>query len=113
MSSQLVYSFPLKDKDMIVPMKTKSSLSIEGEKIHVDSALLFQRLIAVYSLEELSTDFENKSSTRPMPLFDKDDLINEADKPKLEHNLSNLLPETVHVIIPPNSNYVLDGGSFA
>ena len=54
-----------KHKDMVVPMKTKSSLLIEGEKIHVDSALLFQRLIAVYSLEELSTAFGHKLSTRP------------------------------------------------
>ena len=46
-----------------------------------------------------------------MSLFNKDDLINKADKPKLEHNLSKLLPETVHVIIHPNSKYVLDGGS--
>ena len=38
MSNQLVFSFSFKDKDMVVPMKTKSSLSIEGEKIHVDSA---------------------------------------------------------------------------
>ena len=46
-----------------------------------------------------------------MSLFDKDDLINEAGKPKLEHNLSKLLPETVHAIIPSNSKYVLDGVS--
>ena len=47
MSNQLVFSFFFRCKDMVVPMKTKSLLSIEGEKIHVDSALLFQRLIAV------------------------------------------------------------------
>ena len=46
-----------------------------------------------------------------MSLFDKDDLMNEADKPKLGHALSKLLPENVHVI-PPNSKYVLDDGSF-
>ena len=45
-----------------------------------------------------------------MSLFDKDDLMNEAHKPKLKHAFSMLLPETVHVI-PPNSNSVLDGGS--
>ena len=45
-----------------------------------------------------------------MLLFDKDDLMNEADKPTLEHALSKLLPENVHVI-PPNSKYVLDDGS--
>ena len=53
MSNELVFCFSFKRKDMVVPMKTKSSLSIEGENIDVDSALLFQRLIAVYSFEEL------------------------------------------------------------
>ena len=109
MSNQLVFSFSFKCKDMVVPMKTKSLLSIEGEKIHVDSALLFQRFIVIYSLEELSTAFGYELSTRPMSLFEKDDLMNETDKPKLKHVLSKLLPETVHVI-PPNSRYVLDGG---
>ena len=64
-------------------------------------------MIAVYSLEELSTAFGYELSTR---LFDKDNLMNEVDKPKLKHALSKLLPETVHVI-PPNSKYVLGGGS--
>ena len=107
MSNQLIFSFSFKRKDMVVPMKTKLSLSNEREKIDVGSALLFQRLIAVYSLEELSTAFGYELSTR---LFDKDNLMNEADKPKLKHALSKLLPETEHVI-PPNSKYVLDGGS--
>ena len=109
MSNQLVFSFSFKRKGTVVPMKTKSSLSIEGEKIHVESALLFQRLIAVYSLEELPTAFRYELSTRPTSLFDKDDLMNEADKPKSKHALSKLLLETVHAI-PPNSKYVLDGG---
>ena len=110
MSNQLVFSFSFKRKGMLVPMKTKSLPSIEGERIHVDSALLFQRSIAVYSLEELPTAFEHQMSTKPMPLFDRHDLMNEADKPKLKHALSELLPETVHEI-PSNSKYVLDGGS--
>ena len=33
MKNQIVFSFCLKCKGMVVPMKTKSSLSIEGEKI--------------------------------------------------------------------------------
>ena len=84
-SNQLVVSFSFKCKGMVVPMKTKSSLPIEGEKIHVDSTSLIQRLIGVYSLEELSTAFGYELSTRPMLLFDKHDLINEEDKPKLKH----------------------------
>ena len=95
---------------MVVPVKTTGSVSFQGEKIHLDSALLFQKLIAVYCLEELSTSFGYKLSTRPMPLFDKDDLMNEADKPKLKHALSKLLPEIMHVI-PHNKKHVIDGGS--
>ena len=109
MSNQLVFSFSFKRKDMVVPMKTKSSLSVEGEKIHVDSPLLFQRLIAVYNLEELPTAFGYELNTRPTSLFDKDDLMNEAEKPKIKHALSKLLPETLHAI-PTNSKYVLDNG---
>ena len=66
MSNQLIFNFSFKCKDMVVPMKTKLSLSNEREKIDVGSALLFQRLIAVYSLEELSTVFGYELSTRPM-----------------------------------------------
>ena len=32
LSNQLVFSFSFKCKDMVVPIKTKSSLSIEGER---------------------------------------------------------------------------------
>ena len=56
-SNHLVFSFSFICKVMVLPMMTKSSLSIEAEKSHVDPALLCQRLIAVYSLEELSTVF--------------------------------------------------------
>ena len=40
-----------------------------------------------------------------MPLFDKDELINDADKPKLQ----KVAAEIVHAI-PPNSKNLLDGG---
>ena len=87
MSNQLVFSFSFKRRDIVVPIKITSSLSIEREKIHADSALLFQRLNAVYSLEKLSITLGYKLSTRPMSLFEKDDLINVAEKPKLKYAL--------------------------
>ena len=46
-------------------------------------------------------------NTRPTSLFDKDDLVNEADKPNIKHALSKLLPGTLHAI-PTNSKYALD-----
>ena len=111
LSVELVSSFSvfLQAQGHDSPMKI-TSLSTKGEKIHADSALLFQRLIAVYSLEELSTAFGYEFSAKSVPLFDKVNLTNEADKPKLKHTLSKLLPKIVHVI-PPNSKYVLDGGT--
>ena len=75
MSNQLVFILSFKCKDMVVPMNTTASLSIEGKTIYVGSTLSFQKLIAVYSLEELS---------RPMSLFDKDNLMDEADKLTVE-----------------------------
>ena len=98
MTGLSVFSFAFKRKDMAVQMKTKSSVMIEGEKVDVDPQLLFQRLITIYSMEELETSFGHELSTRPMSLFDKDGYMNEADKPKLKHALKTLLGETNHVV---------------
>ena len=57
----------------------------------------------------MPTAFGYELNTRPTSLFDKDDLMNEADKPKIKHALLKLLPETLHAI-PTNSKYVLDSG---
>ena len=48
MSGPNVFDFSFKKKDMVITMKTKSVMSIDGESVHVDSTLLFERLIAVY-----------------------------------------------------------------
>ena len=91
-------------------MKTKSFITIDGERVHVDTTLLFQRLIAVYSLEELSTAFMYELSSQPMSLFDKDGLMNDADKPKLKEALKGIVGEC-NYNIPNDVEYVLDGGS--
>ena len=62
MGDQSVFSFSFKRKDMAFPMKTKSSLSIEGEKVHVDSAMLFQRLIVIY--RNCQQHFDTKYKTK-------------------------------------------------
>ena len=72
MADHTVIDFAYKKKDMVIQMKTKSMISIEGEKIRVDSALLFKRLIAVYSLDELSAAMGYELSSQPMSFFEKD-----------------------------------------
>jgi hypothetical protein len=108
MCGQDVYSFSYKRKSMAVTMKTKSTVSIEGE--NVLSELLFQRLIAVYNIDELSTAFGFELSTRPMSLFDKENLMREADKPPLKNAIGKLSAADTPQI-PTNVKYVLDGGS--
>ena len=89
-------------------MKTKSMVSIEGEKVHVDLTLLFQRLIAVYSLEELSTAFGYELSSQPMSLFDKEGLMNDADKPKLKLASKGMIGDCESEI-PQSVKFVLGG----
>ena len=110
MSGPNVFDFSFKKKDMVITMKTKSVMSIDGESVHVDSTLLFQRLITVYSLEELSIAFEYELSSQPMSLFDKDGLMNDADKRKLKEALEKLVGKPYDKT-PDNSKYVLDGDS--
>ena len=66
-----IYTYSFKKTSMAVIMKTKSTVSIESKKVHIDSELLFQRLSAVYNIDELSTAFGFELSTSPMSLFDK------------------------------------------
>ena len=112
MARQNVFSFGYKKKDRVIQMKTKSTVSIEGEKVHVDSTLLFQRLIAVYSLEELSTAFGYELSSQPLSLFDKEGLMNDADKPKLKLALKEMIGDCESEI-PQSVKFVLDGGSLS
>ena len=104
-----VFSFAYQKKDRVIQMKTKSMVSIEGEKVHVDSGILFQRLIAVYSLDELPTPFGYELSSQTISLFDKEGLMNEADKPKLKLALKELVGDCQYEI-PQEAKYVLDGG---
>ena len=45
MVGQDVFSYSFTRKDMVTTMKSKSSVEIDAELVHVDPMLLFQRLI--------------------------------------------------------------------
>ena len=110
MEGQGVFTFVYKKANKAKQMQSKNAVLIDGEKVSIDSTLLFQRLIAVYSLEELSTAFQYELSSQPMSLFDKDGLMNEADKPKLKAAIKELTNE-VERETPLSMHFVLDGGS--
>lgn len=81
----------------------------ESEKFHMDSSLLFERLTAAYSPEELSTAFGYELSPQPTSLFDKDGLMNKADKRKLKAALRSIVGQCSDEI-PNNVQYIVDGG---
>ena len=81
----------------------------ESEKIHMDSTLLFERLNAAYSPAELSAAFRYELSPQPMSLFDKDGLMNKADKRKLKATLRSIVGQCSDEI-PNNVQYIVDGG---
>ena len=81
----------------------------ESKKIHMDSTLLFERLTAACSPEELSTAFGYELSPQPTSLFDKDGLMNKADKRKLKAALRRIVGQCSDEI-PNNAQYIVDGG---
>ena len=112
MSGKAVFGYKYEKKHEIIPTKIKSMVTIGDEKVHVDTTLLFQSLIAVYSQEELSSAFMYELSSQPMSLFDKYGLMNAADKPKLKQAIKDIVGlKECNYKIPNDLEYVLDGGS--
>ena len=111
MVGQYVFSYSFTRKDMVTTMKSKSSIEIDSELVHVDPMLLFQRLILVVGKKEgeMKEAFTHELSTLPASLFDKDGLMKEANKPLLRQELSAIggsHPES----LPSGTYFVVDGG---
>ena len=104
------YSF--RKRDMAVTMPTKSSVTTDNENVSVHSHLLFQRLITIarQSPEEMEKAFTFELSTFPAPLFDKDGLMNDANKPQLSHAMWKDIEEH-EVRVPDGTYYILHGGA--
>ena len=82
MVGETVEKFSFKRKDQVVTLASKSALKIDGEAVHVDPQLLFQRLTLAgkSNLEEAMT---YELCTYPPALFESPDLMNEPQKANL------------------------------
>ena len=107
-----VLQYKYTKKDQVVIMKTKSSVTIDDEVLHVDPQLLFQRLLAtvkVGNTAKLEEAFSYELSTVPVSLFGEDFLMREANKPQLGDAILKFTG-VGRGSLPEKVTYVIDGG---
>lgn len=101
MKSRFILDFIFKRKDQIVTMASKTSLKIDGETVHVDPQLLFQRCTTAANglFDDISEIFKYELCNIPSSLFDKNGFPHESRKSLLADVLwentvnDNNLPE--------------------
>ena len=69
---------------MVIIIKTNASVNIEDSVVDVEPRLFLQRLIVFIQPEEINDAFSYELCIRPSSVFDKKDLISEADKLELK-----------------------------
>ena len=88
-------------------------MKVDGEEVHVDSQLLFQRLVAVSesTLDDVEDLFTYELCGHPSSLFDTSGPLREANKPSLTKAVWGHGICGVDQVTQDNVQYVLDGGS--
>ncbi|KAJ8023975.1 hypothetical protein HOLleu_36567 [Holothuria leucospilota] len=117
MIGQSFFSVSFKRKDKAKIMGCSSAVKVAPDK-SIDTNLLFQRFLVVSRTGDLSLEDVMKYELSPFPpsLFEDNDILWKADKPKLAQALIahfNNTPscESTPDVIPQTERYVLDRGS--
>ena len=106
-----VYDYSFKKKEKAMNMKVSSTVELDGEVVHVDPQLLFQRLITIggTSNTDLETAFSYELCTFPTSIIENDGLLREANKPQLADAIWKDIGGSMHHFqIPDNVRYILD-----
>ncbi|XP_045199496.1 uncharacterized protein LOC123553863 [Mercenaria mercenaria] len=113
MTDQKVIEYTFKRKNEAVTLGKKNSVKVDGAEIHVDSQLLFERLIAVadITLDEKEDIFQYELCGNPSSLFDSAGLLREPQKPLLAKAIWDHSKCGTDIISDETVHYVLDGGS--
>ena len=111
-----VYDYSFKKKDKAVTMEVRSTVELDGEVVHMDPQLLFQRLITTLVIGNSDTDLETAFSyelcTFPTCIIDNDGLLREANKPQLADAIWKDIGGSMHHFqIPDDVRYILDKGA--
>ncbi|KAG1678943.1 hypothetical protein GQR58_013119 [Nymphon striatum] len=106
-----VLEYTFKKTNQAVTMST-SVVKINNEAIHIDSQLLFQRLITAGTrADQLQDIFKFELCSYPPAIFEAKHVMRPANKPALADALWTLMPEDVAEPIGDSCQCVLDGGS--
>jgi len=114
MVDQDVVQYTFKKKDQVITPETKSTISVNGETVHIDPQLLFQRLvIAGNQSDKLVEAFEFELCSYQPALFETKDVLLEANKPSLSKAIWAVVPHDEQQINQTSDSYqyVLDGGA--
>ena len=113
MENKNVSDYVFRKKNQAVTLGSKHNIKVDGEEVHVDSQLLFQRLVAVSesAQDDVEDLFRYELCSHPSSLFDTSGLLRAANKPSLSNAIWQLGTCGVDEIAQENVNYVLDGGS--
>ncbi|KAL8576695.1 hypothetical protein ACOMHN_025170 [Nucella lapillus] len=112
MTGSIVSDVKFKKCNQAVTLATKTTISVQGEAIHVDPTLLFQRLVKVAqtSPESLPSCFHYELTNIPTSLFEPSGLPREAKKYELAKFLWSRSKQD-NANLPHSVHYVIDGGS--
>ena len=100
-----------KKKDQICPLSNSNTIKVRDEVIHIDSQLLFQRLVtAGQCSDNLADVFQYELCSYPPALFESKYTPREASKATLADALWKCMPGDTPM---PTGNvqYILDGGA--
>ena len=108
-----ILEYTFKKKDEAVTLGSKQHVKVDGEEVHDDPQLLFQRLIAVSesTLDNVEDLFRYELCGHLSSLFDSSGLIRQANKPSLANAIWELGNCGTDQVKEDDVHYVLDGGS--
>ena len=98
-----------------VPINEKSLVKLDGESLHIDTQLLFQRLTTAADryIEDVSSVFQFELSSVPSSLFDNNGFPREPQKSTLADAIWKQcrFEESTPTNVTPTNAVVVDGGS--
>ena len=111
MEGKTAADFSFKRSDQVITLSANAAVKIDGEAVHIDPQLLFQRLtIAAKEVENIESIFKYELCSYPPALFDSSLLLREPQKPALAKAIWDSLTEESSVM-SGEVQFVLDGGS--
>ena len=108
---QSMFGYSYKRKGMVVNMIMKT-VECEDEQKTIDNQLLFQRLSVISGRDqmELESGLRFKLNSQPASLFNKESLMNTANKPTIAEALWEMIEKPMPTLPTSHVLHLLEGG---